>query len=443
MFAMRWQCRTLLTMGSVVAVLWLAGGAAAQTPKDEGKDEGRDYLEQARRLIEVAAQKVESEVRAAGRDADRLSAANPGAAAERLKTALRLVEEDTALTEARRDNLARTLRTRIRALELVAAREAEKTPARQTLTTNRSREDRGSLDQDYLNQALDRIRVLRKDGRLEEARRLADDLGRRYPDNPVVQAMIRNTGNAYFATGAQTQRTASDRRLLSVSRGIDQSSTPPAGPIDYPTDWRERTKDRTGISPLTAKEKAILQALNSTLAVQFKGERFEDVIKYLSERIGQPILLDKVALSESLVNYDTQINFDTNGQRLSIRTILRKVLSESGNNLTYVIKDQTIEVTSTLNAQKLMVVRAYPIGDILHSSFVGGLTPLQLQAGPANQQALLTQQVQQIIDMIQSSVDPQSWHPNGGTITFHAPTMSLIIRQSAEVHNMLAGGIAR
>jgi len=256
-----------------------------------------------------------------------------------------------------------------------------------------------------------------------------------------VQAMIRNTGTAFYAAGVRGQRAESDRRLLGVSQGVQRSSTPPADTIEFPEDWRERTKNRTGLVQLTPKEKAILQGLNSTVAVHFKGERFEDVIKFLSDHIKQPILLDKIALNENQVNYDTQVNFDTNGQKLSVRTILRKVLSD--NNLTYVIRDQAIEVTSNLNAQKMMVVRTYPIGDILHGGF-GGLFGYQWQGGPAGVQAPLNQQVQQIIDMIQSSVDPQSWGNNGGgTITFHAPTMSLVIRQSAEVHSMLAGSMAR
>jgi hypothetical protein len=434
---MRWQRRTFLMMGSVVAALCWIGATAAQTPKDDS----RDYLEQARRMTEIAAQKVEADVRAAARDADRLSAKDPGAAVQRLRSALNLVEVDTALSEARRDYLARTLRLRIRLLETVAARATDKTASRQSSTTNKSRDERRTNDQENLNQALDRIYALRRDGRLEEARRLADDLGQRYPDNPAVQAMIRNTSAASSAAGARGQRAESDRRVLGVSQGVQRSSIPPAGTIEFPEDWRERTKNRTGFVQLTAKEKAILQALNTTMAVQFKGDRFEEVIKFLSDRIGQPILLDKAALSEAQVNYDSQVNFDTNGQKLSLRTILRKVLSDNG--LTYVIRDQAIEVTSTLNAQKMMVVRTYPIGDILGAGFAS-LSGVPSQGGSAGAQVQLNQQVQQIIEMIQSSVDPQSWGSNGGgTITFHAPTMSLVIRQSAEVHSMLAGSMAR
>ena len=50
------------------------------------------------------------------------------------------------------------------------------------------------------------------------------------------------------------------------------------------------------------------------------------------------------------------------------------------------------------------------------------------------------------MEIVRSSVDPQSWRENGGagTITYNAAAMSLVIRQSAEVHAQLAsGGLAK
>jgi hypothetical protein len=47
--------------------------------------------------------------------------------------------------------------------------------------------------------------------------------------------------------------------------------------------------------------------------------------------------------------------------------------------------------------------------------------------------------VKLIMDSVQSSVDPLSWKDKGGpgTITFHFPSMSLIVRASSEVHATL------
>ena len=48
-----------------------------------------------------------------------------------------------------------------------------------------------------------------------------------------------------------------------------------------------------------------------------------------------------------------------------------------------------------------------------------------------------------LIDLIQSTVDPQNWRTNGGsaTITFHELTMSLVIKAPTELHPVLSGGL--
>src|SRR5262249_10744736 len=144
-------------------------------------------------------------------------------------------------------------------------------------------------------------------------------------------------------------------------------------------------------------------------------------------------------------------------------TLLRKILSDLG--MTYVIKEETIQATSAQRAREMMTVRRYYVGDLLAGmgalgTLTGpqaalanaGILPGGIQnfgglplATPANAQNLAMQKmesVKQLIDLIQSSVDAQTWQANGGsgTITFHAPSMSLVIKQSAEVHALLASG---
>jgi len=47
--------------------------------------------------------------------------------------------------------------------------------------------------------------------------------------------------------------------------------------------------------------------------------------------------------------------------------------------------------------------------------------------------------VEVIMKSITKSIDPLSWKENGGagTVTFHYPSMSIIVRASAEVHASL------
>ncbi len=88
----------------------------------------------------------------------------------------------------------------------------------------------------------------------------------------------------------------------------------------------------------------------------------------------------------------------------------------------------------------MMVTRSYYLGDLAGIGQLGGLAELRL-GGIQYTQQQMAKQVQQIIDVIQSSIEPSSWRENGGngTIYFHAPSMALIIKQSAEVHGMISG----
>jgi hypothetical protein len=202
--------------------------------------------------------------------------------------------------------------------------------------------------------------------------------------------------------------------------------------VEFPPDWREKSDRRAKLLvQMTEKEKAIIQALNSPVSVSFKGSRFEEVIKELERVSGQPILLDNPSLQEANVTYETPVTLEL--KNVTFRTALRKVLADNG--LTYIIRDQTIQVMTPIKAREQMTVRSYYIGDLL---FVAGFT-----LPPVFSQLQMAQTVAQLADLIQRTIDPSSWQINGGpgTITFYPPTMSLVIKQSAEMHFILGGGL--
>jgi hypothetical protein len=159
-----------------------------------------------------------------------------------------------------------------------------------------------------------------------------------------------------------------------------------------------------------------------------------DVIEDISTRIGQPILLDKGALADAQVNSDTQVSLRVKG--VTARTVLRKVLGDY--NLAYIIKDEVIQVVSEKVARETMITRTYYLGSLLEG---GPFSNAGIRFVPGLTQFEAMQNVLSVTNMIQSSVDPSSWQANGGkgTITFHAPSMSLIIRNTAEVHGMMSG----
>jgi len=427
---MAWKDLSMMRCLLIGGVILIAGltTASLALAQSEGKD---DLLDRQRRLLEVQAQKVEADVRSALREATNLGPTDPALAVQKLRALQSKLEDDTALTAKRKETLLRVIKDRIRVAES-AERADEKTEKPEK---RRPPENGKAADKDEIQQSLETIKALRKDGKMEEANRSANELLRKYPDSPAAQMAARTAAAAETLTNVRGIRNDQNKRLSSLSRDIDRSATPTDGDVEFPKDFKERTKNRGRGNPLTSKEKAILKALDTPITVSFKDSRFQDIIDYLSTLINQPILLDNAALEEAKITYETPVTVKVKG--VTVRTLLRKILGDFG--LAYMIKEQTIQVTSALKARETMITRSYHIGDIVDT---GGLDSIRF-GNPGIQAATIVQNVNAIIDLIQTSVDPDSWKKNGGqgTIVFHPGTMSLVIRNSAEVHSMLSGGL--
>jgi hypothetical protein len=142
------------------------------------------------------------------------------------------------------------------------------------------------------------------------------------------------------------------------------------------------------------------------------------------------ILIEESSLKDAMADYDDPVTFKSN--TLNVRTILKKVLADRG--LTYVIKEGSLHVVTPQKAREHMVVRAYPVAELL------GTEDRNIW-GPLWKRAFELQHAQTLVNMIQTSVDPAMWNINGGpgSVTFHEPTRALIIRASAEMHYVLNG----
>jgi hypothetical protein len=228
------------------------------------------------------------------------------------------------------------------------------------------------------------------------------------------------------AVTGKNDRAAKSQAVLT---GIDRSATPITGVVEYPKYW-DRIVDRSK-PKLTEKEVTLLKALNSTLSVDFDKTRLSKVFDFIQDKAGLTILIDEPSLKDANVDlYEDLVTFKV--KKVTVRTVLRKILADRGLN--YVIKDGMLQVMTQQKCRDMMVVRAYPVNDLV-------AIDNQLFWGPVFSRALMLQNAQRLIDMIAASIEPSHWNINGGpgSITFHEPTMALVIRASAEMHYMLGG----
>jgi hypothetical protein len=389
-----------------------------------------DLIDEVNRRMQVAAQKLEAELRTSLLEAQKLSAKEPEKAEEILKISLGKLEEDTNLTDARRESLKRVFKDRLRVLQLNGEKTAQKNvekPNKDNAPVSRKGGESAS-DAEEISRSLKVIKDALKDGKIEEANRLVADLQRRFSGNTAVETARRTVETSKGVVDTRRNRRENEQRMVGDGQEMVKSATPSAGDVDFPEakKWKALTEKRKQEN-LTAAEKTILKALDTPISIEFKANRFEDVIDKLQETLGIEIIADKPTLERTSVTYDTQIT-KVYRRPVQARTVLNSILLELG--LTYVIKNEAIQIVTPDMAKDMMVVRAYPIGDIVTLG-----NPLLLPAA-AKLQELET--ATRIIDMIKLQIDPHSWEEStGAKISYDPSTRSLVVKQSALVHSML------
>ncbi|MFO0809740.1 MAG: hypothetical protein U0746_14045 [Gemmataceae bacterium] len=418
---------------TAVACALIAGSVYAQEP---------DLLDQTKRLQEVAAQQAEAETKLMMSEAVRLSVTDKPKAIEQYKLVLRKLEADKAMPEDKRSSLIRTVKDRIKAAEASAVADVEEAAAKKAREAREAAQKAADLkaaeEAKKIKTALQTVADLRKEGKYAEAARYGKDLLHDYPTNTAVQVL--NGISTAFANAdeAKAIQSEAEQRRVAVAADLDRSAIPASENVEFPKDWKEKSAKR--LKPtLSPAEMRLMQTLNSPLPAEFKAARLQDAIDYLSNKTGQAIFLDKAMLDEAGTSYDTPVTFNARTP-VTMRTILRSVLSQA--NLTYVVREGTVQVTTPQRAKDMMVTKAYYVGDLIGAAGLPfGSQPL----APGGDSAQMNLQVAMIMEMIRTSIDPLSWNGQGGTgsIGYNIQTMSLVIRQSAEVHAMIRNGMGR
>ena len=334
-----------------------------------------DEVQQQRRVFgQMLRRQVENTVI----DARKTMSDDPETAMQNLKLALDNVQRAPELTPDVRAQLIDKLQGALREAqhasvvkdELDAAREEELAAARERRLLN----DRMARDREKEKQLVDRFNALIDERRYDEALDVAGTLDQVDPTGvtpvvAVVSSELRR--NDYLM---QLTRAARWTNFFDTLYQIEKSSIPfpDDPPIVYPAApvWEElsnRRKDRWGSMDLKATgeaEQRIDKALRSPLhtnGLDFVETPLKDVVEQMATDYGIPIQLDKPALDEVGVNEDQPVS--VNLHNVSLRSALRLMLKNM--QLTYIIQDEVLMITTPDAAQKNLVVKVYPVADLV------------------------------------------------------------------------------
>jgi len=377
----------------------------------------------------ASARAAEAQLKLTLKDAVRTADADPAKGAEKLRQLLRQVESDVALPADRRAQLARVVKDRLRIAE-TGPDETAITATEQKLAERAADAERQTKETARLKTGLEAAIALRKEGRTADAQAKLEEMYRDFKDHAVVQAVRRVDAVVAARQDAAEARALKEQRANDALSNIDRTAIAPGRDMEFPKDFKERTAARRADTAPTAEELRLIRALNTTLNANFNDSKLQDALDYLATVSGLTIIIDKSALDDVQANYNTPVTFVLK-QPVSVRTALRGILGNLG--LTYVInREGVVWVTTTARAREFMVTKTYNIGDLA--------VPIGFNFFPEAQEAL---NVLGLIETIVTSIDPESWEHRGGpgTIRYFAPTRSLVIRQSAEIHGIVKGSL--
>lgn len=365
-----------------------------------------DDLDDVRARKKIEAQRVEAEFadeRAAAYKLVRSDDPKLVEATEKLQTLLAMVRADSSLDSKRREVFIVTLKADMDRVAQIAAERRRATGRRDADVQRGIRQD---ATRTQITRGADTAR-----GVSQDAKSIYESRARAVADSRLDRG---KSGDAFSR----------------VMRDVDDSAVPDGRTYTLPKNWAELSAKRSTAIKMTAKEKAIMKALGTTVSADFDKNKFDEVIDYFRKATGVDISVDPRALTEVNASYDSPV---TLRQRSSLRTVLKRVLADM--NLTYVIKDEAIQITSRERASEMTTTRAYYVGDLA--------SVVDLNLGPALAQLQMIENVNRLITSIQQQVAPGTWRPTNpdgaGTIVFDPITMSIVVKQTAEVHFVLGG----
>lgn len=411
-------------LAAAVACGLAVSAAAAQRPSSDPIDQARQKQQVADATAEVDTANAISKARWAAK-------ATPDQAVRDLKAMLGTVNI-APLSEKKRAELSGRIDAAIAAIQKgdkPAATADPKTAAR--LQQDTKRQEAVTAETKEVQDGINRIEKAIEAGDEALVRRTVAALAGKYPNNGAVVTLQAGQPNADAVAVARglSKRTAD--AFLKTMNDVQASAIPVTRDMEFSKDWKKIMELRRKLNApqLTAEEEKLIRSLQATVASPLKDAPFEEAIQMLSTTIDQKIYLDKRSLEDQGV--DLRRPVDVPGG-VTARSALRVMLQQQ--NLTFVVRENVIQVLSIEKAKEVMVQRAYDVRDLVAA---GGPFNGPLTWGPILDAQQTEANARIIIDAIQKSIDPKVWNATSGgpaSIVFHPPTMSLIVRAPSEVH---------
>ena len=216
-------------------------------------------------------------------------------------------------------------------------------------------------------QILDRFDALMDEGNYLDAQAAAIEARSLAPNSDHAELAVltaRQRGNIQRIHDIKDRR----HRMFSESLALVEESLipfPDEPPLVYPDPefWEELTNRRAkykaiDLASTGGAEEKILRELEEETTFDFFQTPLEDVVKEISDMHDITVVLDRQALDDLQIEPSEPIDSELSG--ISLRSALRIMLGDL--ELTYVIADEVLKITTDQQAGGSLVTKVYPVG---------------------------------------------------------------------------------
>jgi hypothetical protein len=171
-------------------------------------------------------------------------------------------------------------------------------------------------------------------------------------------------------------------------------------------------------SETVARIERVLRSKLTSAGFEFADAPLEEVVAFIQDTYNIPVELDTPALDEIGIGPDEPITIDV--RDISLRSALRLLLKQL--QLTYVIEDEVLMITTPTEAEAMLTICVYDVRDLI--------------AGPRDAAGVDT-----LIDTIIQTVSTDTWAVNGGgEAAIRSVSGGLIVvSQMQAVHEQIRG----
>lgn len=368
-----WYVHAIYVGVLVGCTVWEAQYTFAVTERMEAGE----LLEEEQTLRRTRAQALEADVRARLRTSQEVARKDPGGVKHALKL---LLEELDNMVDIDAATVARARGQVSTAIQMVALQESrllDQVQQSETLRVQSSQTQRLLSEtqrrDEAIKQLVEQFDYLMKQHRfLEASKDVAPEIGQLAAGTALDN--ITREQSSLAANQALNGRAFEQREqgYVDAMRGVEESAVPFEGnpPMIYPPAevWQAlsaRRKERYRAINLAGgndSEQRIHAALKQEIdTLQYNATPLQQVLLGFRDDLNIPIWVNHEELALVGVDPDVPITLDL--PPISLRSALRLVLEPIG--LTYIIRNEVLEITSTDSAESDPINKVYPVGDLV------------------------------------------------------------------------------